>query len=1004
MAWAQNRQVSGTVIDDIGEPLIGVSVLQKNTTNGTVTNFNGEFEISVPENAVLLFSYIGYMSQEINVGNRTTLNITMGSDTQALDEVVVVGYGVQKKSSVTGAISQVKSEDMINRTITRPEQALQGKTAGVQVFQASAAPGSSPTIRIRGISSNGSSDPLYVVDGRITEDIGGLDPNDIESMEVLKDAASAAIYGASAGNGVVLITTKKGKVGVGTITYDFQISTQKISRIPKVLNAEQYIDYMTEANYLTTDAINTYWDGKTNTDWSKVAFENSLMQKHNLSLQGGSKEGTYYMSLSYLDNDGYIKGNADKYKRLTATINADYHIKPWLQVGTNTQIEHYKVSKVSEGSEYGSMLMSVLQLDPLTPSTYAPDQLPDYMQANLNNGYTLLKDEKGDYYSTSAFQNSDQYHPLIMRDKSTKWDKGFNVNSVIYGNLKPFEGLTITSRFGFRLSGLKSYAYNQNFYVNPTINQKWMEVTANASIPIYYQWENFANYNKSIDKHSFNGMVGMSFIENRTFNVYGAINGSESDLGFSKNSPLYAYFDYATSNATKNVTGGEEVITRKLAYFGRVSYDYDNKYMLQASLRADAADTSILPQDKRWGYFPAVSAGWDISREHFMEGLTDKISHLKLRASWGQNGTTVNLQNYQYATSVAFGSYPMANGSYSTTASLSSLGNYKLKWETSEQTDIGLDARFLSDRLTFSFDYFDKRTKDLIMTGITPSTVVGNEASPINAGNVSNKGVEIELGWRDNFGDFSYSVRGNLATLKNKVTSIHESLDRINGTNFHMTSGITAFEEGYPTWYFRGYKFQGIDPTTGDPTFEDLNNDGIINDSDRTNIGSGIPDFTYGITLTAAYKGFDLTVFGTGAQGNDIFMVTNRGDRLQANMLKEFYDDRWTTTNTSGTQPRAGAAGINNYWVSDAVVYDGSYFKIKQIQLGYSLPKSLLKKARINNLRVYCSLDDFVTITSYPGFDPEIASGSGTYPNEIGVDKGGYPSSKKVVFGLNVSF
>lgn len=998
---AQEIQVTGTVVDELNEPMIGVSVLEKGTTNGIITDFNGKYTLTVKKGATMVFSYIGYSTQE-RQANSSVLNVTMGEDTQALEEVVVVGYGVQKKSSVTGAISSVKAEDMLNRTITRPEQALQGKTAGVQIYNSSASPGASPTVRIRGISSNGDCDPLYVVDGRIADDIGGIDPNDIESMEVLKDAASAAIYGAAAGNGVVLITTKKGKAGRGTITYDFQMSMQKISNVPKVLNAEEYIDYMTEANYISMDVINANWDFETNTDWSKVAFENSWMQKHNIAFQGGSDKGTYYLSLSYLNNNGYVVGDEDIYKRITATINADYEILPWLQVGTNHQIEYYYQKSVAEGSEYGSLLMSVLQLDPLTPVSYSADELPDHMQAALDAGYTLLQDEDGNYYSTSVYQETDQYNPLIMRDQSQTKNSGYNINGTIYLNLKPIKDLTITSRLGYRLSGVKYYYVSNDYYVNSTCNQEYMSVTATSSNPVYVQWENFANYAHSFGDHNVGGMFGMSFIEDRSFYVTGSVSGGDDDLGFTKDSPLYAYLNYATTSSTKSVYGGEEIVQRKLAYFGRLTYDYMGKYMAQFSLRADAADTSVLPVTERWGYFPAFSLGWTASQESFMSWSQDWLSHLKLRGSWGQNGTTASLGDYAYMTTIASDlSYAYTDevdytiGSYPT-----STGNDELKWETSEQIDIGLDARFFRDRLSFTFDWFKKKTKDLIVSDITPSTIVGNTASPVNAGNVENKGVELELGWKDNIGDFSYSVRANIATLDNKVTYVHESLDRINGAYFHTNYGITCFEEGYPAWYFRGYHVEGIDSETGDPIFADLNGDGSINESDKTYLGSGIPDFTYGITLTAAWKGFDLTVFGSGSQGNEIFSCTTRGDRLQANILKVFYDDRWTTTNTDATQPRAGATDIDKYWISDAVVFDGSYFKIKQMQLGYTLPQTAAKKIGLKNLRVYCSLDDFFTFTSYPGFDPEV-TGDG---ENTGVDKGYYPSSKKVVFGLNVTF
>ncbi len=1001
----EGKLISGTVVDAEGQSLPGVAILIKGTSIGTITDANGAFSLdNVPEDAVLEISFIGFKKVEQSVTGQSTFNVTMKPSFQDLDELVVIGYGVQKKSSLTGAVSQVKAEDMENRTITRPEQALQGKTAGVQVFQSSAAPGSSPTVRVRGISSNGSNDPLYVVDGRIMPDIGGLDPNDIQSMEVLKDAASAAIYGSAAGNGVILITTKRGKKGDGKIVYDFQYTSQQIARVPKVMNSEQYIDYMTEANYLTMDAINENWDFTTNTDWAEETFEPSIMQRHNLGFQGGSSQGTYYVSLSYLDNNGYVKGDADTYKRLTSTINANYHVKPWFEVGTNTQIEYYQRQAVNEGSEYGSLLMSVLTLDPLTPVSYSPDNLPQHMQDILNNGHTLLQDENGNYYSTSAFLTSEQMNPFIMRDRTFSESKGYNVNGTMYANLKPAKTVTLTSRFGYRLSALNTYTLNNDYYGTPSIYNDYVSINAMSSTPLYMQWENFANYVEDFGKHHVNVMAGTSFIENRTFFVSGGITGDNNgNFGITKDDPLYAYIAYATSDAEDNVSGGEELITRKLSYFGRLSYDFNDKYLVQFSMRADATDTSVLPAEERWGYFPAASLGWVMSNEGFMDGIKPYITHFKLRGSWGQNGTTVNLTNYKYATGVSSsGAYPFSNSlNYSIASSPEYTGNPELRWETSEQTNVGIDTRYFKDRLTFSVDYFIKKTKDLIMddANLTVSTIVGNSPSPLNAGNIENKGFEFELGWKDRVRDFSYGISGNMATLKNEVTYIHESLDRLNGASFHTTSGLTVFEPGYSAWYFRGYKVEGIDAATGEPIFKDLNEDGVINESDKDYMGSGIPDITYGVTLTAAYKGFDLVAFGSGAYGNEIFCAANRGDLLQANRLKILYDDRWTEANTTASRPRAGASAINQYWVSDAMVFDGSYFKVKQIQLGYTLPKATVSRIGIQNMRIYTSFDDFFTFSSYPGFDPEV-TGSGS---SLGIDKGYYPSSKKVVFGLNIT-
>lgn len=998
---AQNQiKVSGKVTDDLKESMIGVSVFEKGTTNGVITDLDGNYMLSVKEGAVIVYSYIGYVTQE-KKAVPGVMNVTLKEDTKTLDEVVVVGYGVQKKSSVTGAISQVKTEDMQNRTISNAPAALQGKTAGVQVIQTSAAPGSSPTVRVRGYSSNVSSNPLYVVDGVRLSDISGIDPNDIASMEVLKDAASAAIYGAEAGNGVVLITTKKGKSGQGKITYDFQFSSQSLARVPKMLSAEQYIDYMVEANTFTEDYLLQNWDGVTNTAWTDVAFENSRMQKHNIAFTNGSDRGNYYLSLTYLDDNGIVKGNADTYKRLTATINSEYEIKPWLKVGTTNQIEKYNVRSVSTNNEYGSLLTSILQLDPLTPDTYTYENLPTHMLTALNSGKHLLQDDNGNYYAVSKFFAGEQYHPMIMRDNNIGKNSGFNVNGSVYADFKPFKGFTFTSRFGYRLSGTRSSTTDLPFYGNATQSRDYVGQSNTSSTTIYYQWENFANYMKTFGQHTVTAMVGMSYQESTYDYVNGSLSPNEEDA-LKKNDPLFYYLNYASASAIKGV-GGEKTRSAKLSYFGRVGYEFAGRYLLQASLRADAADLSLLPATNRWGYFPAVSVGWTVSEEKFFAPLKDHVSSLKLRASWGQNGSLAALSGYAYSTDMALGGlYPFVMGnSYITSAAPSTMGNDELKWETSEQINVGIDARFLNDRLTFSMDYFDKKTKDLLVSGTTPSLIIGGSTSPMNAGNVSNKGWEFELGWRDRIGSFNYGVRANLATLKNKVTYIDPSITRLSGVNFH-TSTITYFEEGYPVYYFRGYKFKGVDPATGDPTFYDLDESGDLNDGDLAYIGDAIPDFTYGITLTAGWKGFDLTVFGTGSQGNDIFNCINRPDFAASNKMKEvFYDNRWTASNPNGSVPRAGATNMDKYQISDALVYDGSFFKIKQIQLGYTFPKNWRKKLCVGNLRIYGSLDDFFTFTKYPGFDPEAAANS---TSGMGIDKGSYPCSKKVVLGFNIEF
>ena len=994
--------IKGTVVDENGEPVIGATVSDKtNAKNATITDFDGNFTVNVNAGQIIVISYIGYETQEVAAKNGITIKLQ--PDNKVLDEVVVVGYGVQKKSSVTGAISQVKAEDLENRTISNAQQALQGKTSGVQIIQSSAAPGSSPTVRVRGYSSNVSSEPLYVVDGVRLSDISGIDPSTIASMEILKDAASAAIYGAEAGNGVVLITTKKGKPGQGKISYDFMWTDESLARIPKMLNAEEYIQYMSEGKnpIMQKDYMLKNWDGVTNTAWTDVAFEHGHMQKHALSFTGGNDRGNYYLSLAHLNNNGIVKGDADTYKRLTATINGEYKIKDWLKVGTTNQVEKYDLRQVSSNSEYGSLLTSILMLDPLTPATYTAETLPFHMENAQANGRHLVQDGDGNYYGVSQFYTGEQYNPLIMRDNNLSKNGGFNINGSIYGDFTPITGLTITSRFGYRLSGSRSSSTSLPFYGNAVQSRDYIDQSNTSSTSIYYQWENFANYMRQFGGHTVTAMVGMSFQDSSYDYVNGSLSGNGEDA-VKKNDPLFFYLNYGNASATKGI-GGETTSSTKLSYFGRLSYDYLGRYLFQASLRADAADLSKLAKKTRWGYFPAMSVGWTISEEKFFAPLKKTFDSLKFRASWGQNGSLSALSGYSYSTDIALGGlYPFTSGiNYTQAAAPSTMGNEDLKWETSEQLNFGFDGIMMSGRMTFGIDYFVKKTKDLLVMNTTPSLIIGGNTSPINAGNVENKGLEFELGWRDHIGDFSYGIRGNLSTLTNKVTYLDPSRPRLEGSSFH-TYTITWFEQGYPVYYFRGYKFAGVDPTTGDPTFEDLDGDGKLTDSDMTCIGDAIPDFTYGITLTAAWKGLDLTVFGTGSYGNKIFNCINRPDYTTSNRLKEvFYDNRWTADNPNGTVPRAGANNMDKYADSDAMVYDGSYFKIKQIQLGYTMPKNLIKKIALSNARIYASLDDFFTFSKYPGFDPE-ASANAT--SGMGIDKGSYPTSKKVVLGLNIEF
>ena len=680
--FAQKQvNVSGRITDELNEPMIGVSVLEKGTTNGVITDLDGNYTLSVNEGSTIVFSYIGYVTQE-KKAVAGTMNIILKEDSKTLDEVVVVGYGVQKKSSVTGAISSVKAEDFENRTITNAEQALQGKTAGVQIISASAAPGSNPAIRIRGYSSNASSDPLYVVDGLRTKDISNLDPNDIESMEVLKDAASAAIYGAQAGNGVVLITTRKAKKGVRRISYDFQLSSQSLGRTPDILNAQEYVNYMTEGNLIPRETIDRYWDGKTNTDWIEETFESSMMQRHNVNFQGANDNGSLFASLSYLSNNGPIVGNKDVFDRITGTVNADYKVKDWLKFTTNNSFSRYHVQSVSEGSATGSLMLSAIQLDPLTPVTYTPDKLPDTMINYMNQGHTLLQNANGDYYS--CLGTMEQVHPMVAIRMNDKKNTGNSLMGTLYANFTPIKDLVFTTRLGYRIATDNTYTHNNLYYGSASASNKDRNgVTRTSLSTTYYQWENFVNYNTTLlDTHNISAMLGMSYSQSDQIYVSAGVDK------IAKDNLLYADVDWPAGDAVKS-TGGHNYIYRKLSYFGRVGYDYKNRYMAQFAMRADAADASVLPPTNRWGYFPSASVGWTISNEDFFaENNHTPITFLKVRSSWGQNGSTSNLSGYKYSNALITNAagYPFSNSkiNYMTSAQPSQLYNPDLKWETSE--------------------------------------------------------------------------------------------------------------------------------------------------------------------------------------------------------------------------------------------------------------------------------------------------------------------------------
>ena len=997
-ANAQNRNISGKIVDTTGQPVIGAAVtVVGNTSIGAATDLDGNFTLSVPAGSSISIESIGYKAQTFVVGNQSVFNVTLEDDTEMLEETVVIGYGVQRKSDVTGAIASVKESDLENRTATDVAQALQGKAAGVQIVNASGAPGSASSIQIRGYSSNSRTTPLMIVDGLKVNDISYLDPESIASIEILKDAASAAIYGVEAGNGVVLVTTKSGQKGSGRVFYNFQHTIQNIAHLPEMMNARDYMDYLVLSGAATQDQIQ--YDGKTDTKWTDYMLETGHQQRHTLGFEGGNDRAKFYASLAYTDNNGIIKGDKDIFKRLVGQINAEYKIKDWLTVGVNTTIDRSVRRAVSESSTTSESVMGAMFVgDPTTPWIYDDNAIPAHAKLLMND--TLPRDPDGHLYGISVFNETSYiWHPQAILDRQDTETQSFRVRGTAFLNLTPIKGLVITSRFGFQGGYSHTNTYNHEVYISAKTNQS-MSISGSTNDRLYYQWENFANYTKAFGKHELTAMAGMSYQQTNTDNLRATAYQLTMDV------PNFRYLDNAVNTANMSV-GGQPEVRANMSYFGRIGYSYDNRYFFQANFRADAYDSSKLDKNHRWGYFPSVSAGWTISNEPFMQSVKSALSlnFLKLRASWGVNGNVNALGEYQYASSLESNK----NYGYNLDGSQFLVGirpskvlpNPSIKWETSRQVDLGLDLRMFKNRLTFSVDWYNKNTHDLLTRTTAPGNT-GAEYVYVNAGLVNNHGTEFELGWKDTIGDFSYGIDANLSTVHNKVVK-GTSADRVPGQKIWSSYDVTYFEEGYPLWYLRTFMVDHVDQATGAAVYKDFDNDGEITADDRDFAGSGIPDFTYGLTINLAYKGFDFLVLGAGSQGAELLYAVTRADALQQNTLRTFYADAWKNASSTGYKYPKPDVNDKFYRTSNMRVYDASFFKIKQIQLGYTLPRNLTKKIAISSLRAYVSLDDWFTFTKYPGLDPE-TSHAGSSASGLGVDYGSYPISKKLVFGVNVSF
>jgi len=1038
--FGQGLQVKGVVTSaDDGQPIPGVSIVVKGTTTGITTNLDGIYTLTAPGNSTLVFSFVGLESQEIAVNNRTKIDVVLASSTKNIDEVVVVGYGVQKKSVVTAAISRVSADEMKRTSPTRVEDALKGKVSGVQITQSSGQPGSDSKVRIRGIGTVNNSEPLYIVDGMAVG--GGIDylnPVDIQSVEILKDAASSAIYGARAANGVVLVTTKAGTIGKTTINYDVSYGWQNPWKKKSVLDATQYMTVMNEA------AIN---DGNSpkytnaqiaaagkGTDWQDETFNyNAPVESHQVSINGGTEKATYFLSLGYFDQQGIVGGDYGKsnFNRWSVRSNSTYTVfdtkdRSFLnkvRVGANIGYSRTKSSSIEANSEYGSVLGSALAFDPTVP-VYATD--PASVLALHPNA---VKDKAGNVFSTPPSGFQEIANPVAMLNSpSNGQGNADKIVSTFWGELSILDGLKFKSSYGVDLAFWGNDGYTFPYFLatqGKDVTQS--SVYSNMHRGFTWQVENVLTYTKTIaEKHNLTVLLGQSAQKYTVRELYG------DDYNLLETDPNKANIDYATAARTlERVAGGTGgASARTLAsYFGRVDYNYGEKYILQATVRRDGS-SNFGPKYK-WAIFPSVSFGWNVTNEAFMTSRPEWLSNLKLRASWGKNGNE-NIGAFRYTSLMDGGqNYYFGSGSLSTMqygSSPSKIANPDVKWEESEQIDLGFESSFFKSSFTFGFDYFKKKTNGMLMDQPIPA-YVGKGAPIANAGDMQNWGLEFEAGYKMKIRDVHFSVNANASYLQNKLIK----LGNASGEAIYEdagASGVGSYVKGmnnevYP--FFYGYKTNGLiqnqaqadayntkfgeKAQPGDVIFQDIAGafdtngkpipDGKITDADKTKIGKGMADWTFGLSLAADWKGFDVSLFFQGSYGNDIFDFSQRGD-ITAMNRPSWILGRWIGEGTSNKIPRMTAVNPNRNWrSSDLYIKDGSYVRLKTMQIGYTLPANLTKKVSIQKLRIFVSGQNLLTVTGYDGFDPEIASGGYT---TIGIDRGIYPQARTISLGANISF
>ncbi|HRN33201.1 MAG TPA: TonB-dependent receptor [Saprospiraceae bacterium] len=961
----QNNTISveGTVTGSDGMPVAGATITVKGQNEGTVTDADGRFLIKVAEDAILVISSVGYVSVEVKAAS--VVNVVLQVDNLLLNQVVVVGYGSQSKKNITGSISSVEGEEFANRPVFSTAQALQGKAAGVQVTQPSGKPGTEFSIRIRGTNSvNANNDPLYVIDGIPTTDTRGLNPNDIESMQILKDAASAAIYGARASNGVVLITTKKGSAGSTATTFNTYFGFTRLAKSIDVLNGSQYIEYMRDRG----EAIS---EENANTDWEKETFGTGINQNYQLAFSGGTEQARYYLSLGYLGDKGMVR--PAEFKRYSARLNVDSRINKWLTVGSN--INFYRTNTYNAGdnasSGRGGIILSALN---------SPPNLSVYDTDNPKQ------------FSTNPFQASWET-PLSYMSR-----EDINNSNRFLGNAFAEIRLMKDLKFRTNLAADISNGVNE-FYVDPvrTVYGRQNHGISNVSKWEYMSLlaENTLTYTNNFGLSNVTALVGLSVQDNN----YGFAYINTKDL------PLEPV---KTTNAGNQVEGAGNTKTTSaiVSQFGRLMYDYDSKYLLTVAVRRDGS--SKLAAGNKWDIFPSFSAGWRISQEEFFKNIHG-VNDLKLRGGWGQTGNQEGVSDFAAYGLLGFSRITPGNVFIGPGIRRLTIANPELRWEKTTQTNIGFDITVLENRLTMAADVYWKKTHGLIMSIPLPSSVGVEQPFIRNDGELENKGVEFMIS-SINFKKekITWNTDFNISFNKNKVSKL--GLQKIYDYAKIYSNGQNAIRmtEGQPLGSFYGYISEGVDPESGNIKYRDLDGNGIITPDDRTFIGQASPKFIYGMTNNLSFMGFDLSIFIQGVQGNKIFNATKMD-------LEGMFDsknqsikvlDRWKNPGDITSLPRANEAGdgsLDNIHNSTRFVEDGSFLRLKAVTLAYNIPTGWIKRANIRNLSIYATAQNLLTLTKYSGFDPEVnAYGVNSRGTEFGVDYGTYPQTRQIIFGLNL--